>query len=203
MPESPSASTRAVRLSRAPAGIGPAYRAWVLSSLRTIARACGVQVQIDGASSAQSHGDRVSFKVAPGAAAGEFRGNWHPSAGADAEEVLITGGSIFDGTTLHTVAGATLSVHATSLNYIYLDCGLTATTVDGYVSGGTVDATPTIATSTSAASLTNSNSAGHILLCTWQEGALVDRYAYFTLACELLQKRSGSVGDVTFNYWSY
>jgi hypothetical protein len=201
VPESPSASTRAVRLSRAPAGIGPAYRAWVLSSLRTIARACGVQVQIDGASSAQSHGDRVSFKVATGG--GEFEGLWYPKRGSSDTQLIITGGSIFDGTTLHTVAGATLSVHATSLNYIYLDCGLTATTVDGYVSGGTVDATPTIATSTSAASLTNSNSAGHILLCTWQEGALVDRYAYFTLACELLQKRSGSVGDVTFNYWSY
>jgi hypothetical protein len=139
----------------------------------------------------------------PNDAAGEFKGLWYPKRGSSDTQVIITGGSIFDGTTLHTVAGATLSVHATSLNYIYLDCGLTATTVDSYVSGGTVNATPTIATSTSAASLTNSNTAGHILLCTWQEGALVDRYAYFTLACELLQKRSGSVGDVTFNYWSY
>jgi hypothetical protein len=66
-----------------------------------------------------------------------------------------------------------------------------------------VDATPTIdLTATSFPA--NTNTAGYILLCTWQAGALVDRYALtFTLACELLQKRSGSVGDVTFNYWSY
>jgi hypothetical protein len=72
--------------------------------------------------------------------------------------VIITGGSIFDGTTLHTVADATLSVHATSLNYIYLACGLTKTTVDSYVSGGTVapPAIATIATSTQA----NTNTAG-------------------------------------------
>jgi hypothetical protein len=140
---------------------------------------------------------------APDSSGGTFKGLWYPKKGASDTQVIITGGSIFDGTTLHTVADATLSVHATSLNYIYLACDLTKTTVDSYVSGGTVDATPTIATSTSAASLTNSNIAGHILLCTWQAGALVDRYAYFAFACELLQKRSGSVGDVTFNWWSY
>jgi hypothetical protein len=200
VPESSSASTRAVRLSRAPAGIGPAYRAWLLSSLRTIARACGVQVQIDGASSAQSHGDRVSFKVATGG--GEFEGLWRPRIGSSDTQVIITGGSIYDGTTLSTVAEQTISVHATSLNYIYLDCDLTKATVDGYVSGGTVaPASTPLAAATSMPS--NTNTKGYILLCTWQAGAVVDRYAYFPMAGELLQKRSGSVGDVTFNWWSY
>jgi hypothetical protein len=138
----------------------------------------------------------------PNDAAGEFKGLWYPKRGSSDTQVIITGGSIFDGTTLHTVADATLSVHATSLNYIYLACGLTATTVDSYVSGGTVApaATPIIASTSTQA---NTNTEGYILLCTWQAGALVDRYSYFAYACELLQKRSGSVGDVTFNWWSY
>jgi hypothetical protein len=134
--------------------------------------------------------------------AGEFKGLWYPKRGSSDTQVIITGGSIFDGTTLSAVAGATLTVHASSLNYIYLECDLTKTTVDSYVSGGTV--APASTPITSATSMpSNTNTKGYILLCTWQAGALVDRYAYFALACELLQKRSGSVGDVTFNYWSY
>ena len=139
---------------------------------------------------------------APDSSGGTFKGLWYPKKGASDTQVIITGGSIFDGTTLHTVADATLSVHASSLNYIYLACDLTKTTVDSYVSGGTVApaATPIIASTSTQA---NTNTEGYILLCTWQAGALVDRYAYFAFACELLQKRSGSVGDVTFNWWSY
>jgi hypothetical protein len=45
----------------------------------------------------------------PNDAAGEFKGLWYPKRGSSDTQVIITGGSIFDGTTLHTVAGATLS----------------------------------------------------------------------------------------------
>jgi hypothetical protein len=135
-------------------------------------------------------------------ASGSFVGNWHPTAGDSDTEVIITGGSIYDGTTLSTVAEQTISVHATSLNYIYLECDLTVTTVDSYVSGGTAaPASTPIASATTFP--TNTNEKGYILLCTWQRGAVVHRYAYFPFACELLQKRSGSIGDVTFNWWSY
>lgn len=132
----------------------------------------------------------------------DFKGKWYPKRGSSDTEVIMTGGAIFDGTTLSTVAGATISVHATSLNYIYLECDLSKTTVDSYVSGGTVAPASTPLISATSVQV-NTNTKGYILLCTWQAGALVDRYSYYSFACELLQKRSGSVGDVTFNWWAF
>jgi hypothetical protein len=131
--------------------------------------------------------------------AGEFKGMWYPTRGAAITNLNVTGGTLYDGVTVHTIAAASLTVHASSLNYVYLSCGLTKATVDGWVSGGTVDATPTIATATSFPA--NTNTAGYIPLFTWQAGALAAaRGAYFPFVCELLQKRSGSAGDVTFNW---
>lgn len=134
-----------------------------------------------------------------GGSASSFRGLWYPSK-VNNESVKIGAGSLFDGTTFHSVPETTVAVSPTALNYIYLVCNLSATLVDGYVAGGTVSSTPTIARYSSVQP--NNNSTGYILLCTWQAGAVVDRYAYFALASELLNKRSGSIGDVTFNWWS-
>ena len=127
---------------------------------------------------------------------GTFAGVWKPSRGASDTELNVTGGTINDGTTTHIIADAALTVHATSLNYIYLSCALTPTLTDGYVSGGTVDATPTIISSTSVQS--NTNSAAYILLCTWQAGALVLRAAWFPYACRL---GNSGTGDTLFQYW--
>lgn len=143
---------------------------------------------------------QVVKRLNDGEPAADFKGMWYPTRGASITDLNVTGGRLYDGVTVHTIADAALTVHASSLNYVYLSCGLTKTTVDGWVSGGTVDATPTIATATTFP--TNTNTAGYIPLFTWQAGALVDRYAYFSFGCELLQKRSGSIGDVTFNWWS-
>lgn len=138
--------------------------------------------------------------VSNGGIASNFRGLWFPSRVND-ESVKIGAGSLFDGTTLHMVPETTVVVSSTALNYIYLVCALSATLVDGYVAGGIVSSTPTISASPSV--LANNNTTGYIMLCTWQSGAVVDRFAYFALASELLNKRNGSVGDVTFNWWSY
>lgn len=125
-----------------------------------------------------------------------FAGVWNPTRGASDTALNVTGGTLYDGTTTHIIADAALTVHATSLNYIYLSCALTPTLTDGYVSGGTVDATPTIISSTSVQS--NTNSAAYILLCTWQAGALVLRAAWFPYACRL---GNSGTGDTLFKYW--
>lgn len=66
MPDSQSAAKPPVRLERPPAGLAP-WRAWVERSLPRIARACGVQIQIDGAQSgAASSGGTLNFKLKPG-----------------------------------------------------------------------------------------------------------------------------------------
>lgn len=134
-----------------------------------------------------------------GGDAAAFKGSWYPSSGGSVTSLNVTGGFIADGTTIHTIAATVLTVHAISLNYIYLVCGLNKTTVDSWVSGGVITS-PTIASYTSVQQ--SDNTTGYIPLFTWQAGALVDRDAYFSFGCELLQKRSGSIGDVTFNWWS-
>ena len=200
MPHSPSASKEGKRLELPDDGLRFVSKRSFRRFLAMLSSALGISIKIEGATSSQSRDGELNFKLSAG---GEgFEGLWRPRIGSSDTQVIITGGSIYDGTTLSTVAEQTISVHATSLNYIYLACGLTATTVDSYVSGGTVApaATPIIASTSTQA---NTNTEGYILLCTWQAGALVDRYSYFAYACELLQKRSGSVGDVTFNWWSY
>lgn len=129
-----------------------------------------------------------------GGGGGGFRGLWHPTKVND-EAVKIGAGTLFDGTTLHTIAESTIAVSASALNYIYLVCGLSPTYIDGYVTGGTVTATPTVAAYSSAQ--VNTNSTAYILLHTWQAGALVQDYAWFGFGTELLNK---NVGDVVFNY---
>lgn len=199
MPHSPSASKEGKRLDLPDDGLRFVSKRSFRRFLAMLSSALGISIKIEGATQSQSRDGELTFKVSP---SGEFEGMWAARAGSSSTQVIVSGGTIYDGTTLSTVAERTISVHATSLNYIYLECDLTPTTVDSYVSGGT--ATPASTPIASATSMpSNTNSKGYILICTWQEGALVSRNAYFPFACELLQKRSGSIGDVTFNWWSY
>lgn len=148
------------------------------------------------------HGDwqTVSAEVPPVApqevpTSSTFEGTWYPSV-IDSTHISLTPGFIYDGVTSHFPSVSSIAVHATALRYIYLVCSLTSTTVDGFVTGGTVDATPTV--SAYSSTQTNTNTTAYILLLTWQAGAVVQRYAYWNLACQL---RNINTGDVSFQYW--
>lgn len=130
-----------------------------------------------------------------GGDAGSFTGQWAPRRGSSLTELIVGAGTIFDGTTIHSIAEATVTVSASALQYVYLVCTLSPTLIDGYVAGGTITATPSIAAYSSVQ--TNTNTTGYILLCTWQAGAVVQRYVWFGFVAELLNKNTG---DTVFNY---
>lgn len=123
---------------------------------------------------------------------GSFRGCWAPSA-IDSTHIKLTGGTFTCGT-IFTPSVSSVSVHATSLNYVYLRATLSPTTVDGFVTGGSATAA-TVLSSTST--LTSDNTYGYILLCTWQAGAVVSRYEFFSLKARL---GNANVGDVVFEH---
>lgn len=128
-----------------------------------------------------------------GGGGGGFRGLWHPTRVND-EAVKIGGGIVYDGVNTHIVADATVAVSASALNYIYLVCELNPTFEDGYVAGGTL---LSVGFHVSTSPELNTNTHAYILLHTWQEGALVQDYAWFGFGTELLNR---NVGDVVFNY---
>lgn len=56
--------TKKLRLPRMPAGVGPAFKTWLLTCIRLLARACNVQVMIDGSESASSGPNgNLNFKI--------------------------------------------------------------------------------------------------------------------------------------------
>jgi hypothetical protein len=129
-----------------------------------------------------------------GAASGRFVGCWHPTA-VNEELINLTAGSITDGITTYLPDVTDITVHATNPQFIYLVCAITADTVDGYVTGGSI----TSATVQAFSSLqTNTDTTGYVLLCTWQEGAIGDRYTFWSLQAEIGNKGSG---DVVFRVW--
>lgn len=180
---------------RWPQGLVP-WRKSVERFLEKVAKASGLQIEILGARRTQTGPDGTTSFELESASAGGFEGNWNPTRGADDEELLITGGSVFPGASESTliVSDGTLAVHATSLNYVYLRLTLNPETVDSFVTYGSVSS-PTLYTSTTAQ--VNSNTTAYILLCTWQEGTLVQRYKWFSFVCEITN--GGSPGDVSFS----
>ena len=118
----------------------------------------------------------------------DFKGCWYPTA-IDSTHVKLTGGSFTCGS-IFTPTVTSISVSSSALTYIYLQATLSPTYVDGYVDGGS--ATAAIVTSGSSIP-TSDNTYGYILLCSWQAGALVDRYAYFSLKARLTNSGSGNV----------
>lgn len=122
----------------------------------------------------------------------DFKGCWYPTA-IDSTHVKLTGGSFTCGS-IFTPSVSSISVSSSSLNYIYLRATLSPTTVDGYVDGGS--ATACIVMSGTSIP-TSDNTYGYILLCTWQAGALVDRYEYFSLKARL---NNSGTGNVSFEH---
>lgn len=125
-------------------------------------------------------------------AGGSFKGCWFPSA-IDSTHIQLTGGSFTCGS-IFTPSVSSVAVDASALTYVYLRATLSATTVDGYVTGGVATAATVLGSTTT---LTSDNTYGYILLCTWQAGALVDRYEYFSLKARL---NNSGVGDVYFEH---
>jgi len=122
----------------------------------------------------------------------DFKGCWYPSA-VDSTHIRLTAGSFTCGS-IFTPSVSSISVSSTLLNYIYLRATLSATTTDGYVSGGSATAVDILSGTSIPVS---DNTYGYILLCSWQAGALVDRYEYFSLKARLNNK---NVGDVYFEH---
>ena len=123
-----------------------------------------------------------------------FKGNWYPSA-IDSTHIKLTGGTITCGS-IFTPSVSSITVHATSLNYIYLRSTLSAYSLDGYVVGGSITAASVIS---STSTLTSDNTYGYILLCTWQASALVDQYEFYSFFASLQNQGSG---DTLFVYWN-
>lgn len=134
----------------------------------------------------------VNSEQAAAVTAIDFKGCWYPSA-VDSTHIRLTAGSFTCGS-IFTPSVSSISVSSTLLNYIYLRATLSATTTDGYVSGGSATAVDILSGTSIPVS---DNTYGYILLCSWQAGALVDRYEYFSLKARLNNK---NVGDVYFEH---
>ena len=157
--------------------------------------AVGVQIEITGATRSQGDGsDSLSFDLSPSGGVDEFVGCWAPTR-VDSTHIDLTTGSISDGVTTLTPDVTGIVVHATSLNYVYLECNLTGNEVDGFYQGGTIDAAIVAAYTTTK---TSTATKGYRLLFEWQSGALVGtRQAYFAMQGEIF----GSVASPQFRTW--
>lgn len=134
----------------------------------------------------------VDSNGTPQTTAVDFRGMWYPTA-IDSTHVRLTGGSFTCGS-IFTPSVSSISVSSSALTYIYLRATLSPTYVDGYVDGGTATACTVMSGSTIP---TSNNTYGYILLCSWQAGALVDRYEIFSLKARL---NNSGTGDVQFDH---
>ena len=132
--------------------------------------------------------------AAEGGGSGETPLRWTPTA-LTSTTLSVDVGTISDGLTTHTPDGSSVTVDASALNYVYLECDLTPDTVDGYVTGGTID---DVAIAAYTSTKTTTNSKGYVLLFTWQDGALVSRSASLSLQAELLNT---GTGNVLFRTW--
>lgn len=113
---------------------------------------------------------------------GVFKGAWSPST-VDSTHIDLTAGSVTDGVTTFTPTVTNISVHATSLNYVYLECSITPSTDNGFVVGGVITAASITSYTTTK---TNTNSKAYLLLATWQASALVARYQWYSQALQIL-----------------
>lgn len=120
---------------------------------------------------------------------------WTPKRVND-ELIEMSAGSISDGVTTRTPNVSAIAVSATALQYIYLVCTLNVTRIDGFVTGGTVTAASVI---TYSGIQTNNDTTGYILLCTWQAGAIVDRFRYWSIECQI---NDNGGGGTAFNTWT-
>jgi hypothetical protein len=194
MPHSPSANKEGKRLELPDDGLRFVSKRSFSRFLAMLSAALGISIKIDGATSSQSRDGELNFKLSPGGgSSAEYA--WTPTA-ASSTSINLSAGSISDGVTTRTPTVTGISVHETDLRYIYLVCTLNATRVDGFVTGGTVTAASISAYS---AIQTNSDTTGYILLCTWQAGAVVDRFRYWSIECQI---NDNGGGGTAFNTWT-
>ena len=183
-----------IRTPRWPVGFVP-WRNTVEQFLENLAKAAGLQIEIVGAQRSSGGDGVLTFEVPRTSGGGDFEGNWFPTAGADDEEVLITGGVVYDYNGPQVVEGDSVAVHATSMNYVYLRLSLNPNVdADGFVTSGYVSA-PTFVSSTTQK--TNDDDYGYVLLFRWQAGALVQRHKWFGFTCETVN--GAAVGDPAFS----
>lgn len=110
----------------------------------------------------------------------DFKGCWYPTA-VDSTHINLTGGTFTCGATfIPNVTNITVS--ASTLTYIYLTATLSATYEDGYVTGGSATSASIIG---STSILSSSGTTGYIPLCSWQAGALVARFEFFSLKAKI------------------
>lgn len=140
---------------------------------------------------------QTSFESARSRAAANFKGRWHPTI-IDETTLSVTGGTIFDGATTTIVPTTEVAINASELNYVFLQIAFATDTEDGYVTGGTVSSA-TIESNTTGVPA-NDNTTAHILLFTWENGAIVDRYEWFNFSCEFHQYGT-TAGDAAIKYW--
>ncbi len=193
MPHSPSANKEGKRLELPDDGLRFVSKRSFSRFLAMLSAALGISIKIDGATSSQSRDGELNFKLSPGGADPGYA--WTPSA-ASSTSINLTAGSISDGFTTRTPTVTGISVHATDLQYVYLVCTLSPTLTDGFVTGGTV--TSAVITAYGSAQ-TNTNTTGYILLFTWQAGAIVDRFRYWSIECQL---NNSGAGNTAFNTWT-
>lgn len=111
----------------------------------------------------------------------EFVGAWNPSA-ASSTTINLTAGSVSDGITTFTPTVTGIAVHASSLNYVYLECTISVDILDSYVTGGVITAAIVKSYTTTK---TNTNTMLYVLLCTWQASALGSRYKYYSMTVDI------------------
>lgn len=119
---------------------------------------------------------------------GGFAGAWAPSV-VDSTHINLTAGSVSDGITTFTPTVTGISVHATSLNYVYLECDITPGETDDVITGGVITAAAIVAYTTTKA---NTNTKAYCLLCTWQASVVVSRFYWQSFGFQILDK-----GDAT------
>lgn len=125
-----------------------------------------------------------------------WTGAWYPSH-AGAGLIDLTAGSVEDGTTTFNPDVTDITVHETSLNYVYLECNITPTVLNSYVTAGVITAAIVKAYTTTK---TNTNSKAYLLLCTWQAGALVDRYRYFSQGLKVQDTQDNTTRAASYFY---
>lgn len=133
----------------------------------------------------QETANGVAFHTFPtGGASGTFKGAWAPTLQNGGNKLKLTPGSINDGITTFTPVVDDISLNA-GLNYVYLRCGVTRTTEDGYVVGGTI--TSAIIEVTTSAQVSDTTY-GRVLLCTINRATTpitITRYQWFNLSAQI------------------
>lgn len=126
----------------------------------------------------------------------EFVGAWYPTA-VDSTHINLTAGSVEDGSNTFTPSVTNIAVHETNLNYVYLECSITPTVLNSYITSGVITAAIVKAYTTTKI---NTNSKAYLLLCTWQAGKLVDRYRYFSQGLKIQDTQSNTSTAASFFY---